>query len=114
MREQSGRQDVTERSGPQGWRGLLAKGTPPLRAAAKRRSQAELGCGAGPRREVYGALAGRLTAKRREIDSKAIGGRKWPDGGLRSGSGTVADRLYTGGICLTRVVLRWDDMAEKW
>src|SRR5713101_3496425 len=36
-----------------------------MRAAAKRRSQAELGCGVGPRRGVYGAFAGRLTAKRR-------------------------------------------------
>jgi len=48
-----------------GWRGVLAKETPPMRAAAKRRSQAELGCGVGPRREAYGALAGRLTAERR-------------------------------------------------
>jgi hypothetical protein len=35
-----------------------------MRAAAKRRSQAEVGCGVGLR-EVYGALAGRLTAERR-------------------------------------------------
>jgi hypothetical protein len=40
-------------SGPKGWRGLLAQRTPPMRAAAKRRSQAELGCGVGPRRGVY-------------------------------------------------------------
>jgi hypothetical protein len=32
-------------------------------AAAKRRSQAESGYGAGPRRGVYVALAGRLTAQ---------------------------------------------------
>ena len=44
---------------------MLAKRTPPMRAAAKRRSQAELGCGVEPRRGVYGALAGRLTAQRR-------------------------------------------------
>ena len=49
-----------------GWRVVLAQRTPPMRAAAKRRSQAELGCGVGPRRGVYGALAGRLTAERRE------------------------------------------------
>ena len=49
-----------------GWRGVLAQRTPPMRAAAKRRSQAELGGGVGPRRGVYGALAGRLTAERRE------------------------------------------------
>ena len=54
-----------------GWRGVLAQRTPPMRAAAKRRSQAELGCGVGPRREVYGALAGRLTAKRRGMLSAA-------------------------------------------
>ena len=36
-----------------------------MRAAAKRRSQAELGCGAGPRCVVYGALAGRSPAERR-------------------------------------------------
>jgi hypothetical protein len=53
------------KSDPKGWRGVLAQRTPPLRAAAKRRSQAELGCGVGPRRGVYGALAGRLTAERR-------------------------------------------------
>jgi hypothetical protein len=41
----------------------LAQRTPPMEAAAKRRAQAELGGGVGPRREVYGALAGRLTAK---------------------------------------------------
>ena len=58
MRERSGRQDVPERSGPKGWRVVLAQRTPPMRAAAKRRSQAELGCGVGPRGEVYGALAG--------------------------------------------------------
>ena len=46
-----------------GWRVVLAQRTPPLRAAAKRRSQAEVGCGAGPRGEVYGALAERLTAE---------------------------------------------------
>ena len=63
MRERSGRQDVPERSGPKGWRGVLAQRTPPMRAAAKRRSQAELGWGVGPRRGVYGALAGRLTAE---------------------------------------------------
>ncbi len=34
-----------------------------MRAAAKRRSQAEWRCGVGPRRGVYGALAGRLTAE---------------------------------------------------
>jgi len=45
------------------WRGLLAQRTPPMRAAAKRRSQAELGCGVGPRGRVHGALVGRLTAK---------------------------------------------------
>jgi len=44
----------------------LAQRTPRMRAAAKRRSQAELGCGLGPRREVYGALAGRLAAERRD------------------------------------------------
>jgi hypothetical protein len=36
-----------------------------MRAAAKRRSQAELRCGVGPRRGVYGELAGRLTEERR-------------------------------------------------
>ena len=46
-----------------GWRVVLAQRTPPLRAAAKRRSQAELACGVGPRCEVYGALAGRLIAQ---------------------------------------------------
>jgi hypothetical protein len=35
--------------------------TPPMRAAAKRRSRAGLGWSAGPRRGVYGALAERLT-----------------------------------------------------
>jgi hypothetical protein len=34
-------------------------------SGAKRRSQAELGGGVGPRGRVYGALAGRLTAQRR-------------------------------------------------
>ena len=53
-----------------GWRGVLAQRTPPMRAAAKRRSQAELGCGVGPRRGVYGALAGRLTAERRGRSEK--------------------------------------------
>ena len=81
MRERSGRQDVPERSGPKGWRGVLAQRTPPMRAAAKRRSQAELGCGVGPRREVYGALAGRLTAERRwptvsKKEGYNYGGRK--------------------------------------
>jgi hypothetical protein len=42
---------------------VLAQRTPPMRAAAKRRSQAGLGSGAEPRRGVYGALAGRLTAE---------------------------------------------------
>src|SRR5271155_1364647 len=70
MRERSGRQDVPQRSGPKGWRGLLAQRTPPMRAAAKRRSQAELGCGVGPRRGVYGALVGRLTAERRGRSGK--------------------------------------------
>ena len=63
MRERSGRQDVPERSGPKGWRGVLAQRTPPMRAAAKRRSQAGVGGTVGPRRGVYGALAGRLTAE---------------------------------------------------
>jgi len=36
-----------------------------MRAAAKPRSQAELECGVEPRRGVYGALVGRLTAERR-------------------------------------------------
>jgi hypothetical protein len=67
-----------------GWRGLLAQRTPSTRAGAKRRSQAELGCGVGPRRGVYGALAGRLTAKRR--DSK-----KW---------GTMKFWLSLGQLCL--------------
>jgi len=49
-----------------GWRVVLAQRTPPMRAAAERRSQAELGCGVGPRRGVYGARAGRLTAVRRD------------------------------------------------
>ena len=49
-------------SGPEGWRVVLAQRTPPMRAAAKRRSQERLGSGAEPRRGVYGALAGRLTA----------------------------------------------------
>ena len=57
-----------------GWRGVLAQRTPPMRAAAKRRSQAELGRGVGPRRGVYGALAGRLTAERR---AKVGVGRPW-------------------------------------
>ena len=48
------------------WRVVLAERTPPMRAAAKRRSQAELGCGVGPRRGVYGALARRLIAERRD------------------------------------------------
>jgi len=52
------------------WQDVLAQRAPPLRAAAKRRSQAELRCGAGPRREVYGALAGRLIAERRVEFSK--------------------------------------------
>jgi hypothetical protein len=56
-----------------GWRVVLAQRTPPLRAAAKRRSQAEFGCGVGPRRGVYGAFAGRLTAERRDILSTAGG-----------------------------------------
>src|ERR1700721_2730471 len=42
-----------------------------MRAAAKRRSQAELKCGVGQRREVYGALAGQLTAERRGMLSAA-------------------------------------------
>ena len=46
-----------------GWRGVLAERTPPMRAAAKRRSQAELGGGVGPRGGVYVALAGWLTAQ---------------------------------------------------
>ena len=41
----------------------LEQRTPPMRAAAKRRSHAELGGGVVPRGGVYGALAGRLTAK---------------------------------------------------
>jgi hypothetical protein len=49
-----------------GWRGVLAQRTPPMRAAAKRRSHAELGGGVGPRGGVYGALVVRLTAERRE------------------------------------------------
>jgi hypothetical protein len=48
-----------------GWRVVLAQGTPPMRAAAKRRSQAELGCVVGRDAEFYGALVGRLTAERR-------------------------------------------------
>src|ERR1700692_1006779 len=44
-----------------------AQRTPPMRAAAKRRSHAELWCGVGPRRKVYGALVGRLTAERRAL-----------------------------------------------
>ena len=48
------------------WRVVLAERTPPMRAAAKRRSRAELGCGVGPRRGVYGALARRLIAERRD------------------------------------------------
>ena len=59
-----------------GWRVVLAKRAPPLRAAAKRRSQEGLGYGVGPRRGVYGALAGRLTAERRE-DGWA--GRSWAE-----------------------------------
>ena len=58
-----------------GWRVVLAQRTPPMRAAAKRRSQAELGCGVGLRREVYGALAGWLTAEARH----AVGGEKGYD-----------------------------------
>ena len=60
-------------SGPKGWRGLLAQRTPPMRAAAKRRSQVESAWGVGPRREVYGARAGRLTAERRGSDVGAFG-----------------------------------------
>jgi hypothetical protein len=51
-----------------------------MKAAAKRRSQAEVGCGVGPRREVYGALAGRLIAEQvrsfvptEEVDEIRIG-----------------------------------------
>jgi hypothetical protein len=59
---------------------VLAQRTPPIRAAAKRRSQAELGCGLGPRGGVYGALTGRLTAKRRGMLSAGSRGMMIMDG----------------------------------
>ncbi len=46
----------------------------------KRRSQAELECGVGPRRGVYGALAGRLTAQRRGMLSAGRRGMIKMDG----------------------------------
>src|ERR1700692_841230 len=65
MRERSGRQDVPERSGPNGLARRASAANATTESGAKRRSQAELGCGVGPRRGVYGAVAGRLTAKQR-------------------------------------------------
>ena len=64
MRERSGRQEVPERERPEWARhGVLAQRTPPIRGAAKRRSQAESGRGVRLRRGVYGALVGWLTAQ---------------------------------------------------
>jgi hypothetical protein len=56
------------------WHDVLAKRTPPIKAAAKRRSQAALGCGVRPRRGVYGALVGRLTAEMPLLDWLVDGG----------------------------------------
>ena len=50
----------------------------------------ELGCGVGPRREVYGALAGRLTAERRGMLSAGrrgmiiVDGKTWWRGNSES------------------------------
>ena len=67
MRERSGRQDVPERSGPNG----LARRASAANATNESGGEAEIaggvGCGVGPRRGVYGALAGRLTAERRML-----------------------------------------------
>ena len=67
MRERSGRQDVPERSGPKG----LARRASAANATNESGGEAEIaggswGAAEGPRRGVYGALAGRLTAQRRE------------------------------------------------
>ena|SRR5579863_331362 len=63
MRERSGRQDVPQRSGRNG----LARRASATNATDESGGEAEIaggvGCGEGPRREVYGALVGRLTAE---------------------------------------------------
>ena len=63
MRERSGRQDVSERSGPNG----LARRASAANATNESGGEAEIAGGVGkwwgPRRGVYGALAGRLTAE---------------------------------------------------
>src|SRR5271163_2286985 len=61
-----------------------------MRAAAERRSQVGLRCGVGLRRGVYGALAGRLTAQRRDgiaekpIEPPPPARRASPSGRFRS------------------------------
>ena len=57
------------------WQDVLAERTPPMRAAAKRRSQAESGWRVGPRRGVYGALAGRLTEQQHSGLTTPVVGR---------------------------------------
>ncbi|MGO9454380.1 MAG: hypothetical protein ACLQDV_25525 [Candidatus Binataceae bacterium] len=68
MRERSGQQDVTERKRPAG----LARRASAANATNESGGEAEIAGGVGvrrgPRREVYGALAGRLTAERRVVD----------------------------------------------
>jgi hypothetical protein len=70
MRERSGRQAVPERSGPEGWNGVLAQRTPPIRAAAKRRrGLGQAGLTDGRERRSLRSPSGRLTAQRRDQDS---------------------------------------------
>src|ERR1700691_4096492 len=66
MRERSGRQDVPERSGPNGLarRASAANATNESGGEAEDRRRSR-GVAVRPRRGVYGALVGRLTAERR-------------------------------------------------
>jgi hypothetical protein len=53
-----------------GWRGVLAQGTPPLKAAAKRRSQAEV-------KARWGAATRSLRSARGAAHSAAVANARW-------------------------------------
>jgi hypothetical protein len=65
MRERSGRQDVPERSGSNGLARRASAGNATNESGGEAEIAGGVGMRRGPRRGVYGALVGRLTAERR-------------------------------------------------
>jgi hypothetical protein len=89
MRERSGRQDVPERKRPAGLARLASAANRHHLERREAEPHGQTGKGDGPRRGVYGALVGRLTA---ELPRHAVSKEEGYDLGGRKDFGVMGER----------------------